>query len=335
MSGEKPTVSPLIRPSGHDLVLERLAESADKSRSENGSGLGHAFLFCGPAGVGKFATARWWAARLKCESPENCRWSCGPCRQIAAGSNPDFVVLEPPEPRKAIKIDRIRSDLLPALSRRALQQGPKIAIIRDAHLLTPEAQSATLKLLEEPPGFCLLILVTERPSAMYATIRSRCQTVRFGRVPFKTVVSLLVAEGRAESQAQRAAEIARGSVGLALEYTEERLSDRDELIRGCESVVSGQELESFVAELVERRKDGREGLETLLAWHVAQIESGLGYAGTEESATLDEPATMMSPRETAGLIEKADRIRATLAALERNVNAKMAIRDLLLDLRAT
>jgi DNA polymerase-3 subunit delta' len=325
----------LARPRGHDTLLDRLEQTASASRAADGAGLGHAFLFCGPDGVGKFAAARWWAARLKCESPADCGGGCPPCRQIGAGSHPDLVVLGPPEPGKAIKIERIREELLPALSRRNLQPGPKIAIIRDAHLLTPEAQSATLKLLEEPPGACVIVLVTERPSAMYATIRSRCQTVRFGRVPAETVAELLAERGRDAETARRAAELARGSVGIALEYTAERLEDRDELVRGFESMRRGGDLEGLVAELVERRKDGRAGLETLLAWQVARVESALGYAAGAESATLSEQAPEPAERETSAMIVGADRIRATIAALERNVNAKMAIRDLLLDLRST
>jgi DNA polymerase-3 subunit delta' len=325
----------IVRPRGHDALLDRLEQTARASRETDGTGLGHAFLFCGPGGVGKFEAARWWATRLKCESPADCSGECPQCRQIAVGSHPDLVVLEPPEPGRAIGIPRIREELLPALSRRNLQPSPKIAIVRDAHLLTPEAQSATLKLLEEPPGACVIVLVTERPSAMYATIRSRCQTVRFGRVPAETIAELLAERGREAETARRAAELARGSVGVALEYTAERLEDRDELVRGFESVCSGGDLEGLVAELVERRKEGRAGLETLLAWQVARVESGLGYAAGAESATLDELASEPAPRETSALIAGADRIRATITALERNVNAKMAIRDLLLDLRST
>lgn len=325
----------LDRPRGHDALLDRLEQTAAASRAADGAGLGHAFLFCGPSGIGKFAAARWWAARLKCESPDDCSGSCAQCRQIAVGSHPDLVVLGPPEPGKAIKIERIREELLPALSRRNLQPGPKIAIIRDAHLLTPEAQSATLKLLEEPPGACVIVLVTERPSAMYATIRSRCQTVRFGRVPAETVAELLAQHGRDAETARRAATLARGSVGVALEYTTERLEDRDGLVRSFESVCRGGDLEGLVAELVERRKEGRAGLETLLAWQVDRIESTLGYAAGSESATLSEQTSEPTERETSAMIAGADRIRATIAALERNVNAKMAIRDLLLDLRST
>jgi DNA polymerase-3 subunit delta' len=324
------------RPKGHDVVLARLEALATRAgESGAASGIPHALLFVGPSAVGKYAAALWWARCFKCESRGACEPVCAQCKRIAAGSHPDVTTLAPEVAGKAIGIDPVR-DLIRLMSLRSMSAGPRLAIVRDAHRLTVEAQSALLKLLEEPPGAAVIMLVTENPAALLPTVRSRCQTLRFGAVPADAIASILRDAGRDEPAAARAAALALGSVGRALALSPDAISDRDALIRAVEALDPSdpQCLEDLAAELVERRKEERAGLEELLAWTLARIEAAFGHLPPAESAELAPLLAATVPGDASRLLERAERVHWTLDALARNANAKLAIRDLLLDLEA-
>jgi len=330
----------LERPVGHDTVvarLERLAAIPSGPAAGPGAGVPHAALLVGPAGVGKYRTALWWAARLKCERAAGtiCDPACPSCLQIAAGSHPDLRTLEPLEEGKQIGIDPVRH-LIQSMSLKPLRPGPRVAIVREAHLLGVHAQSAMLKLLEEPPGLAVIVLVTDNLAALLPTIRSRCQTFRFGPLENDAVESLLLEHGREPAAARQAAALARGSAGRALACSAEQIEDRDELVLGFERLRTGeaQAVEPLTAELVERRKKGRGGLDTLYEWGMKKVEASLGYGGHEESGTLAAILHDLSADDTRALLEHARRIHFTIGALDQNANARLAIRDLLLSIRA-
>lgn len=171
--------------------------------------LGAALLFAGPRGVGKRAFAAELAAFLLCEGQGD--KPCGACRgcvQLQAGSHPNAWLLEPqglygmartaslrqpeglahwvPEdvrkdPDKAkrdIAIDGVR-ELIGRLQLSSHYGGRKIAVFAPADALTGASANALLKTVEEPPAGTHLVLVAERWRALPATLRSRCQIVRF------------------------------------------------------------------------------------------------------------------------------------------------------------
>ena len=144
---------------------------------------------------------------------------------------------------------------------------------------------------------------------------------------------MLLGRGVEEELARRAAAVARGSVGRALAADDESLADREALIHNYEEVRLGDaDLESLAADLVERRKSARPALEELLAWELACLESRLGYEPSEESATLKNVLESRTAGVRSG-VRNADSIRRAIAALERNMNARMTIRELLLEAR--
>jgi DNA polymerase-3 subunit delta' len=117
---------------------------------------------------------------LLCErpSPEGARCSqCTPCKLAAAGSHPDMHVISPPEDKQTILIDQIRA-LASVLGMKSHGGGRKIALIYPADRMNPPAANSLLKTLEEPTDNTVLILVSERPARLPATIRSRCQVCR-------------------------------------------------------------------------------------------------------------------------------------------------------------
>src|SRR5262249_21383142 len=158
---------------GHESTRAMLCAAATDDR------LPHAWLFAGPDGVGKCMVATALAAWLHCETrgADACG-ACASCRQIAAGSHPDVLLVRVAPGKKEIGVDRARevkrfTQLQPVRGR------VKVAIIDDAHMLTVAAQNALLKTLEEPPERSLLIVIAHNADALLPTVRSRCQRVPF------------------------------------------------------------------------------------------------------------------------------------------------------------
>ncbi|MBI2640067.1 MAG: hypothetical protein HYW90_04245 [Candidatus Sungbacteria bacterium] len=139
-----------------------------------------AFLFYGPAGIGKKRFAVRLAAGFFCEGKSlfGCG-ECAPCLKVQSAGHPDVHILPYEDlPRKEIGIDDIRA------LRQRLWLSPfagsfRVALVDGAENLTAEAQSAFLKVLEEPPSRTLFFLITSEPHALFETVRSRLLPVSF------------------------------------------------------------------------------------------------------------------------------------------------------------
>lgn len=147
--------------------------------------LPHALLLSGQSGIGKLHFAQALAQALLCHAPRADGAACGRCqgcRLFAAGVHPDFRGVTPEENSDQIRIDAIRAlNEFIALSR---QYGRyKLALIHPAQAMNRNAANSLLKTLEEPPPHTLILLVGARPDLLPATIRSRCQQLRFHAPP--------------------------------------------------------------------------------------------------------------------------------------------------------
>ncbi len=140
----------------------------------------HSLLLAGPSEIGKRHFAKAFAQRMLCRSPD-AGYGCGvckPCHLLAAGTHPDWSILEPEAVGKAIKIDAIRAlDSLAATT--AQQSGWRIILIQPAEAMNVNASNALLKTLEEPGAKTLLMLVSHNTSGLLATVRSRCRVMAF------------------------------------------------------------------------------------------------------------------------------------------------------------
>ncbi|WP_299974541.1 DNA polymerase III subunit delta' [uncultured Pseudoteredinibacter sp.] len=142
--------------------------------------LPHGLLFNGTAGVGKRHLANCLAEYVLCAGPKNDA-ACGQCKScelIKAGTHPDLQSVAPEEQGKAIKIDQVRK-LNNFLGQTSQQGGYKVAILAPAEAMNINAANALLKNLEEPSARTLIILISDAPNRLMATIRSRCQAVAF------------------------------------------------------------------------------------------------------------------------------------------------------------
>ena len=204
----------------------------------------HALLLTGPAGVGKRRLLDALAHSLLCHGTLAGGWACGQCpdcRLLAAGTHPDLARVGPDEEGKSgeIKVDAIRA-LASAEGLTAHRGGWKLILIDPAHRLNTSAANALLKTLEEPAPSTLLCLVSEQPSRLPATIRSRCQVLRLA-VPPEAEALAWLAPRTAGFDPATLLYLAHGAPLRALELANpERLALRDRLIRGFVEVAQGK-----------------------------------------------------------------------------------------------
>ncbi len=148
---------------GNRQLKDNLISSLRRGRTS------HFYLISGPAGAGKHTLARLLAAALQCEDPQAPCGVCPACRKLQSGSHPDFITVTDPEHKKvAVKIVRqIRDDMFI----RPNEGKKKIYLFPQE--LGVEGQNALLKILEEPPGYGVFILLAENAEQVLTTVRSR------------------------------------------------------------------------------------------------------------------------------------------------------------------
>lgn len=156
----------------------------DFKRSYASETLSHAYLISGPPGLGKQEFSEILAATILCEAIKSVARPCKECRGCTlfeSNSHPDLKRIGPENGSKSIVIDQIR-DLTEFYRLKSHYLGYKIGLIHAADSMNTSAANAILKTLEEPPPLALLILVSDRPGLLPATIMSRCHDMHI-RMP--------------------------------------------------------------------------------------------------------------------------------------------------------
>ena len=152
--------------------------------------LAHAYLFCGPRGVGKTTCARILSKTINCEHPSEDMEACGVCGSCQSFSNNASFNIFELDAASNNSVDDIRE--LVNQVRFAPQQGKyKIYIIDEVHMLSAAAFNAFLKTLEEPPSYAIFILATTEKHKILPTILSRCQIFDFKRITTEHIVGHL------------------------------------------------------------------------------------------------------------------------------------------------
>ncbi len=194
----------------------------------------HALLFYGQEQLGKKTLAIEFVKYLNCEekdiSKRPCQ-ICRSCRDVQKGLHPDFNLIEPKIAEEGIQISQIR-DLIWKLSLRSYSTFFKAVVIDKAHLMTREAQNSFLKILEEPKGKTLLILITEYPEILLPTILSRVQKLRFLPVESEEIEDYLINRGVSQSEAEYLALLSLGRPGMAINFLldSQKLKNQQKLI---------------------------------------------------------------------------------------------------------
>jgi len=178
------------RPQTFDTVVGQQHITTTLKNAIRTQHLAHAYLFCGPRGVGKTTCARILARTINCESPTADMEACGTCSTcLSFQENTSFNVFEL-DAASNNSVDDIRS--LTEQVRYAPQHGRyKIYIIDEVHMLSTAAFNAFLKTLEEPPPYAIFILATTEKHKILPTILSRCQIFDFKRIQTEDIVGHL------------------------------------------------------------------------------------------------------------------------------------------------
>jgi len=211
--------------------------------------INHAYLFVGPAGVGKLTTALTFAKAIIIETdPQGQAY-------IQERVHPDFMLIEKMESKTLIGIEQINQEMEPWLALKPYRSSRRVVIIKDAHLLSIPAANALLKTLEEPPGHALIILVSDEQNLL-ETIISRCQLLRFFPLAEVNISEFLLGRGVDPDRATNLARLGQGSMAAALLLAEE--AGLEELWDTAQTLIknfaTGQEIEVFkCAEQMEKK----------------------------------------------------------------------------------
>jgi DNA polymerase III subunit delta' len=323
----------------------------------------HAYLFHGPAGVGKRIAALAFAGEL-----------LGDADRVERRAHPDLYVLEPLG--EMIRIDEVR-ELRRDLHMRPFEAERRVYLVFGAHLLNTEAADALLKDLEEPPPYAVVVLVADELGPLPETIRSRCQLVPFRRLSERAIRAEIDrrAPGLAPEQATALARVAAGRLDRV-----ERLLDpeaarrREELLMlaravytdpsfdpaaaaqsllalaaeraaeakaAAEDALEGRELPEREAEQYVRRAErGAErdeillALEELAAWYRDLVVVGVGAERAVIHFDRLAELTEDSGVDPVGAESAAEAVREAWRAFEEfNVSPPLALEALFVRLR--
>lgn len=336
----------------------------------------HAYIFAGPEGVGKFKMAREWAKLLGCKEPvvesgvaESCG-SCESCRLFEAGSSPDFhhiykELLEFTEDGKDKKtpldlpINVIREFLLAKVSAKPTVSQRKVFVVSEAERLNNSSQNCLLKVLEEPPEYCCIVLLCTRLEKLLPTTKSRCQTIRFGPINDERIIEKLQEMDIDENRARYFARLAQGSLGTACRWAELELADANLYETGRELVdsLAGYEMadalnlaEKFVVESkriagvwagvdknTSKTDVGRKATKTLMRMVILALHDAmtLSVGAPQEAARYDQRGQIerLAARfDAERAAEKIAHCYKMLHWIESNVNEKLVFEQLLLNL---
>jgi len=317
-------------------------------------------LFTGEEGIGKKLFALELAKSLNCRNRvgvEACD-ECSSCKRIAKSTFPPFSDADDNKERmiwsehgdvamvrpykQIIRVKPIR-ELEREANFRPFEGAARVFIIEDAEYLNESSSNALLKVLEEPPPTSHLILTTTNPTALLATIRSRCQVIRFAPIAAEQVGKFLVDEkGMTDDDARLLARVSRGSLGRACatdvdDYREKRdamfevlkaltvTGNRVQLLRSAENLAAARDRADY--------EESLSILEALIrdAWALQLGRPAETIVNSDLVSDLKEIAAELRSEKAASWLSEIEELRGTL---EVNINKKIASDGLVMRMAA-
>jgi len=267
------------------------------SASRRAGRLPHALLLSGPQGIGKQVFARALTQSLLCQTLDEQGFACGRCRDcylFDAGTHPSLFDCQPGESNTVIKIDQIR-----ALAEFCIHTGQtgsaRVGLIAPAERLNQNAANALLKTLEEPPPGVVLLLLSDQPAQIPATLRSRCQSLKLVR-PHKTLAVQWLRQQEVSEDAETLLNLAGGAPLLAQQLAAQQVLPKRRALFDIYQAVAEQRMSEVTATEQWLRYDTLLSLDWLLSWHMDLIRLNMST-----QAELDQPDLA---QELRGLADK-------------------------------
>ena len=324
--------------SNWDLIGHEWAVDMLKKHVVNGT-TRHAYLFCGPPGLGRRTLALRFAQALNCTTPSDAGIPCGTCRDckgIATMQHADLTIIQAESEGGTLKVDQIRD------SRKSLTLKPYMSKFRVAIFLrfqeaNDNAANALLKTLEEAPSYAVLILTADNPEQLLPTIVSRCEGLRLRPLSIEEVQRGLENRGIENSRAKLIAHISGGRFGYALRLTEDDtlLDTREERLNDLLTLLPASRVEKFkYAEQLSKDKDTMR--QAILFWlsywrdvMLRTVQASTPLVNVDRNVEIEGLAGQLDLSSARKVVIN---LETALEQMEKSVNPRLLVEVLLLDL---
>jgi DNA polymerase-3 subunit delta' len=313
---------------GHGEQIKVLRHMQDCDR------MPHAMLLAGPSGIGKRMVASMLATTLLCSGAKSgpCG-TCQSCQQVNYGTHPDLLVVCPDGAN--IKIEQIRN-LQHEVAMTPYVSARRVCIIDGAELMRVEAANSLLKVLEEPVGDVVFILVAANKQMLLQTIISRCMTIDFQPLIHNILSQALTDKGFSSMQSEVAAKLSRGRMGTALTMLEpDGFAVRDQAAQILESLFQGG-MKSVWDTAATLEKIERKELLQLIGYFTYLLRDFLMIVTRQEQDVLFniDLAQWLSEQSDRwseeGLLQALKVVENARRALNANANARLTSEALLI-----
>lgn len=319
---------------GHEEIIKHLKNAIKTGK------VSHSYIFTGEPGSGKKLLAGTFAMTLQCEEDgtEPCQ-KCDSCKKAIGKNHPDIIMVNHEKPG-TISIDEIRDQVINDVSVKPYCSPYKIYIIADAQMMTPQAQNALLKTIEEPPEYAVIMLLTDNADSLLPTIQSRCVRLDLKVVDDSLVKNYLMERLHVpDYQAEVDTSFAQGSIGKAKEAaTSEEFSKMTQnalRILKYANTMEVYELTDAIKNISAEKQSIHEYLDIFQFW----FRDVLMFKATKEIDNLvfkqeiNYIKEQASERSYENLEKILEALEKTKVRLHANVNLELALELLFLTIR--
>ncbi len=319
---------------GHRDIIEYIQDAVQ------GDKVSHAYILNGERGSGKKLLANLFAMMLQCHNSKSdpC-YDCHDCRQIMSGNHPDVIRVTHEKPN-TISVDDVRTQINNDIMIKPYSGKYKIYIIPEADLMTPQAQNAILKTIEEPPAYAIIFLLTENAESLLATIRSRCVVLKLRNIKDKLIKKYLMEEMEIpDYQAEICASFAQGNMGkaIALASSEHFNEIKEEMIQLMKYIneMDSAEIVRAIKKLETFKLNISDCLDLIMVWYrdVLLYKATKDVNGVIFKDQMDFIQERANRSSYEGIEEILDALEKAKARLKANVNFDLTMELLLLTIK--